>query len=87
MKDKTEKQANRTWCRLCGRGDADGLRKFILHHISYADDETRVVCYGCHCRLHGTGRFVNKWWEKKYGKDFGPLMFAKAVVKLYASKE
>ena len=74
-------------CRLCKRGEKDGLHKFILHHINYELNVTRRVCYGCHCRLHGTGRFVNKWWEKKYGKDFGPLEFAKPVVKLHKSKE
>jgi hypothetical protein len=74
-------------CRLCGRGEEDGLKAFRKHHIDYEKDSTRLVCFGDHCRLHGTGRFVNKWWEKEYGKDKGPLMFAKAVVRLYKSKE
>lgn len=74
-------------CCLCKRGEKDGLRAFKKHHIDYEKDITRIVCFGDHCRIHGTGRFVNKSWEKKYGKDKGPLMFAKAVVKMYASKE
>jgi hypothetical protein len=42
------------------------------------------LCYVCHNLIHGRNKFYNPW-EKKYGCDKGPLMFAYDVIQLYNS--
>jgi uncharacterized protein YlaI len=73
-------------CALCERVESkgkDGLHKFVNHHLLYEPEIIRVLCQGCHCRLHSTGKFGSRWWEKTYGVARGPLEFAKAVCKMY----
>ena len=69
-------------CELCGRGE-DRIKRFIKHHLSYEPEVLATLCWGCHARLHGTGRCFHDPFVVKYGKDKGPLEFAKRVVKMY----
>ncbi len=70
------------FCELCKRGD-NIIKKFIRPHVSYSPEIVASVCYGCHNRMSGTGRSFNSPFEKTYGKDLGPLMFAKSVCNMY----
>jgi len=78
--------AHPRYCELCKRGD-NIIKKFIRHHVCYATEfgpEIIVdLCYGCHSRLHGTGKAWNSPFEKLYGKDLGPWEFAKSVCVMY----
>jgi len=72
-------------CAICERGD-DRIKKWIRHHVSYEPEIIVSLCYGCHCRLHGSGRVWQDPFALIYGKDKGPLEFSKRVVKLYRRK-
>lgn len=75
-------------CQICGRTNRD-INKFINHHVRYLDiglsEVTIRVCFGCHERLHGRRTF-NNYFEKVYGKDLGPYVFALRVVQLYEER-
>lgn len=79
----------RPWkCELCGDGnDKNPKRKKADHHLCYDPELTETLCLRCHLRLHGLGRCFNHPFEVEYGQAYGPLMFAKAVVKMYKRAE
>lgn len=87
VKKKKEKQWQKVTdtCVICGRTNRD-INKFINHHVRYATQNcseiTIRVCHGCHERLHGRRTF-NNYFEKIYGKDLGPYVFACRVREAY----
>lgn len=72
-------------CAICGR-DNTKIKVFNRHHLRYDPPEIVVdLCLACHSRLHGRVCY-NHPFEKVYGKDLGPFMFACAVTGLYVSR-
>jgi hypothetical protein len=87
MKKKVSKVAidPAPWCcAICGEGNQlNKKRGKIRHHVSYTPEITIILCKRCHLRLHGTGRCFNHPFEKQFGPDKGPYIFAKRVVLEY----
>jgi hypothetical protein len=93
-KKKPVKKANKTLdecfvpirtCAICGR-DNTQIKRFIKHHLRYrgefGGDITADLCHVCHERTHGR-RIFGHPFEKIYGKDLGPYVFAAKVSALY----
>jgi hypothetical protein len=71
-------------CAICGEGNQlNKKRGKIRHHVSYTPEITIIVCKRCHLRLHGTGRCFNHPFEKQFGPDKGPYIFATRVKLVY----
>jgi hypothetical protein len=71
-------------CAICGEGNQlNKKRGKIRHHVSYTPEITIILCKRCHLRLHGTGRCFNHPFEKQFGPDKGPEIFARRVVLEY----
>jgi hypothetical protein len=71
-------------CAICGEGNQlNKKRGKIRHHVSYTPEITIILCKRCHLRLHGTGRCFNHPFEKEWGADMGPYMFALRVKSAY----
>ena len=68
-------------CAICDKPWVAG-KKYANHHVSYDKDITVVLCYTCHALLHGSAKIYNHPF-KGLGRDTGPRMFAKRVVKMY----
>jgi hypothetical protein len=71
-------------CAICGEGNQlNKKRGKIRHHVSYTPEITIILCKRCHLRLHGTGRCFNHPFEKQFGPDKGPYVFATRVKLVY----
>jgi len=72
-------------CDICGRTSGQ-IKRFIRHHLRYkgewGEEITCDLCFACHERAHGR-RCYNHPFEKIYGKDIGPYIFAKRLARLY----
>lgn len=53
------------------------------HHVSYKNDQTVLLCYLCHQRMHGNAAITHHPFKKIYGKDEEPFVFAACVTALY----
>ncbi len=72
-------------CAICGR-DSRQLKCFQRHHLRYAEPEIVVdLCFEHHNHAHGRQTYHN-YFEKIYGKDLGPYVFARDLARLYEYK-
>jgi len=71
-------------CRICQTAYERGKRRFVNHHLQYADPEVKVtICKTCDNWLHGNGPSNNHPFKKMFPKDQAPYIFAVAVVDMY----
>lgn len=71
-------------CELCGLEYIKG-RRFVEHHITYSPEVTAILCFKCHQFWHGRTVWKHPF-VIDYGKDWGPLHFFAAAIKLYKEK-
>ncbi len=67
-------------CMICER--QLNKRNWCRHHTDYEQNLIVLLCRGCHAWVHGKRAYSKAFYEE-YGKDKAPLIFAKAVVKVY----
>ena len=52
------------------------------HHLCYSPEIIVSLHYNCHNVTHGRVKYRCPY-DKKYGKDFGPVFRAKAILLMY----